>query len=77
LRVLVYSDADDNAVFCIDQPSRVFAGFGNPAITSTGTKLDHKVVALLRAIGVDARDIFTTAQQPQPIPAHHDTTADR
>jgi uncharacterized protein (DUF302 family) len=58
LRVLLYSDADGNAVFSMDQPSAVFAGFGIPEITKVGEDLDRKVAKLLRVIGVDADQAF-------------------
>ncbi|MGB6761922.1 DUF302 domain-containing protein [Mycobacterium sp.] len=58
LRVLLYSDADGNAVFSIDQPSAVFAGFGIPEITKVGEDLDRKAAKLLRVIGVDADQAF-------------------
>lgn len=52
LRVLVFSDAADEAVFAIDQPSTVFHALGHPEIAAVGVELDDKVSALLRAIGV-------------------------
>jgi uncharacterized protein (DUF302 family) len=58
LRVLLYSDADANAVFAIDRPSAVFAGFGIPEITKVGEGLDQKVAKLLRIIGVNADQAF-------------------
>jgi uncharacterized protein (DUF302 family) len=59
LRVLVYSDPSGCAVFAIDRPSTVFAGLDNNDIAATGVSLDHKVAALLRAIGVDTGDALT------------------
>jgi hypothetical protein len=56
LRVLVYADDAGNAIFAIDRPSTVFAGLGDAAIARTGDLLDDKVLGLLRALGVDARD---------------------
>jgi hypothetical protein len=58
LRVLIHSDAEDNAVFSIDQPSTVFVSLGVPDITVVGEELDQKVAALLQAIGVDAQAAF-------------------
>jgi uncharacterized protein (DUF302 family) len=60
LRVLLYSDDDGDAVFSMDQPSAVFAGFGIPEITKVGRDLDCKVAKLLRVIGVDADKAFGT-----------------
>lgn len=59
LRVLIYSDADGNAVFSIDQPSAAFGSLGIAEVTSVGEGLDRKVVNLLRLIGVDAGHAFS------------------
>ncbi len=58
LRMLVYSDADGNAVFTMDQPSSAFGSLGIPEVTEVGVGLDDKVVKLLRIAGVDATDAF-------------------
>lgn len=58
LRVLVYADADGNAVFSIDQPSAAFGSLGNADVTKVGEDLDRKVANLLRVIGVDADQAF-------------------
>jgi hypothetical protein len=50
LRVLVRSDTDDQAIFTIDRPGSVFAGWGNTEITAVGVELDHKVARLLQVI---------------------------
>jgi hypothetical protein len=50
LRVLVRSDADDQAIFTIDRPGSVFAGFGQTEITAVGEELDRKVARLLQVI---------------------------
>jgi uncharacterized protein (DUF302 family) len=54
LRVLIYADADGNAVFSIDQPSAAFGSLGIAEVTKVGEDLDRKVANLLRVIGVDA-----------------------
>lgn len=54
LRVLIYSDADDNAVWSMDRPSDAFGSLGIEDVTAVGVGLDAKVVALLRVLGVDA-----------------------
>jgi uncharacterized protein (DUF302 family) len=54
LRILVHADADDDAIFSLDQPSTVLASLGLDAITEVGLELDHKVAALLAVVGVDA-----------------------
>ncbi len=60
LRVLVFADADDNAVFSIDRPSTAFGSLGVDAISAVGEDLDRKVAALLRVIGVDVDVAFAT-----------------
>jgi uncharacterized protein (DUF302 family) len=59
LRVLVYADADGNAVFSMDQPSAAFGSLGIADVTKVGKALDRKVSNLLRAIGIDADEAFT------------------
>jgi uncharacterized protein (DUF302 family) len=58
LRVLVYSDPDDNAVFSMDQPSSAFGSLGIADVTEVGRGLDRKVANLLRVIGVDPGEAF-------------------
>ena len=58
LRLLIYADADGNAVFSMDQPSAAFGSLGIAEVTKVGESLDRKVVNLLRLIGVDADQAF-------------------
>jgi Domain of unknown function DUF302 len=58
LRLLIYADADGNAVFSMDQPSAAFGSLGIADVTQVGELLDRKVVNLLRLIGVDAEQAF-------------------
>jgi uncharacterized protein (DUF302 family) len=58
LRVLVYSDADGNAVFSMDQPSSAFGSLDIAEVTDVGLSLDRKVANLLRVIGVDPGEAF-------------------
>jgi len=60
LRVLIYADADDNAVLSMDRPGTAFGSLGVDAITVVGEGLDRKVAALLRVVGVDADEAFAT-----------------
>lgn len=64
LRVLVHSDADDNAVFSMDQPSTAFGSLGIAAVTDVGLSLDRKVANLLRVMGVDTGDAFGEGLSP-------------
>lgn len=58
LRMLVYSDADGNAIFTMDRPSIAFGSIGIPEITKVGEGLDRKVVNVLRVVGVEAEQAF-------------------
>jgi uncharacterized protein (DUF302 family) len=58
LRLLIYGDADGNAVFTMDQPSASFSSLGIAEVAEVGEGLDRKVVNLLRVIGVDAEQAF-------------------
>jgi uncharacterized protein (DUF302 family) len=58
LRVLIYADADGNAVFSMDQPSATFGSLGIAEVTKVGEGLDRKVANLLRVIGIDAEQAF-------------------
>jgi uncharacterized protein (DUF302 family) len=58
LRVLIYADADGNAVFSTDQPSAAFGSLGISEVTEVGEGLDRKVAHVLRVIGIDADRAF-------------------
>jgi uncharacterized protein (DUF302 family) len=58
LRLLVYSDADGDAVFSMIRPSSAFGSLGIAEVTEVGLSLDQKVANLLRVIGVDPADAF-------------------
>ena len=58
LRMLVYSDADGNAIFTMDRPSDAFGSLGIAEVTKVGEGLDRKVVNVLRIAGVDAEQAF-------------------
>ena len=58
LRMLVYSDADGNAIFTMDRPSAAFGSLGIAEVTKVGEGLDRKVANVLRVVGVDAEHAF-------------------
>ncbi len=58
LRLLIYADAEGNAVFSMDQPSAAFASLGIAEVTTVGEGLDRKVSNLLRVIGVETGRAF-------------------
>ena len=63
LRVLVYADADGNAVFSMDQPSAAFGSLGIAEVTKVGESLDRKVANLLRVIGIDVGQAFDASKR--------------
>ncbi|MET7491453.1 DUF302 domain-containing protein [Streptomyces sp900116325] len=58
LRMLIYGDADGNAVFSMHRPSDEFGSLGIPEVTKVGEDLDRIVVDLLKVCGVDASQDF-------------------
>jgi hypothetical protein len=58
LRMLIYSDADGDAVFTMDQPGPAFGSLGIAEVAAVGEDLDRKVVNLLRVAGVEAGQAF-------------------
>jgi uncharacterized protein (DUF302 family) len=67
LRILIHSDANDEAVFSLDQPSSVFESLEDSAISEVGRDLDDKVVSLLKVIGVDAQAAFAPGHDVGPV----------
>jgi hypothetical protein len=60
LRVFIYADDAGQGVFVIDQPSTLFGSLGDRAdVAAVGRLLDHKVAAVLSAMGVDAPAALT------------------
>jgi uncharacterized protein (DUF302 family) len=51
LRTLLYSDADGDTKFAVDQPSLLFGSFGNPDITAVGEELDGLLANLIELLG--------------------------
>jgi uncharacterized protein (DUF302 family) len=58
LRMLVYGDAEGNAVFTMDQPGPAFGSLGIDEVAEVGRGLDRKVANLLRVVGVDVEQAF-------------------
>jgi Domain of unknown function DUF302 len=58
LRTVIWEGAGGGARFSIDQPSALFASFGNPDILSVGVELDRKVAALLGHLGVEVPEVL-------------------
>ena len=54
LRLFIYADDAGQGVLVIDQPSTLFASVSDKAeVATVGMELDHKVGAVLAAMGVD------------------------
>jgi hypothetical protein len=63
LRVVIHADDAGDAVFVIDQPSTLFAGFARADIASVGRELDEKVAGVLAALGaVPPRELTRHSQ---------------
>ena len=54
LRTLIYIDSADRTRLAVDQPSTVYASFGDPVITELGIELDRQLAELLDALGIEA-----------------------
>lgn len=52
LRTLLYA-GPHGTVFTLDQPSLLFASYGNPTIAAVGRELDTLLVQLIEALGGD------------------------
>jgi uncharacterized protein (DUF302 family) len=52
LRTLIY-EGTDGTVLAVDQPSLLFASYGNPAIAAVGRELDALLVRLIELLGGD------------------------
>jgi hypothetical protein len=58
LNTLIYIDNDDRTRFAVDQPSTVFAAFGDPAIAELGLGLDGRLAELLDVLGIQASTLL-------------------
>jgi hypothetical protein len=51
LRTVIYADTEGNTRFAVDQPSTLFASYGNPAIAEVSRELDRLIANLLTTLG--------------------------
>ncbi|MGW7426724.1 DUF302 domain-containing protein [Streptomyces sp. NPDC054813] len=51
LRTLLYNDPDGDTKLAVDQPSLLFASYGDPRITDVGRELDAHLAELVRLLG--------------------------
>ena len=56
LRTLLYADTDGDTKLAVDQPSLLFASYGNPDIAAVGNELDGLLAALVELLGGDVPD---------------------
>ena len=61
LHTVIWEDADGDAWFSVDQPSKQFASVGIPAITEVGLELDRKLANLLEVLNVEVPQVLTQA----------------
>jgi hypothetical protein len=62
LNTLIYLDSEGRTRFAVDQPSTVFAAFGDPAIAELGLDLDGRLAELLDALGIQASSLLGAAR---------------
>lgn len=53
LRLLIQADENRDGVLVIDQPSTLFASFGDPRVAEVGRLLDAKLAGVLTALGAN------------------------
>lgn len=71
LRTLLYADPDGDTKLAVDQPSLLFASYGNPQVAGVGRELDRLLAELITLLGGDATP--ATGSQPlvrNPRPLH-------
>lgn len=65
LRLFIYADDAGQGVLVLDQPSTLFGSLSDSAqIAAVGRELDHKVAAVLSAMGVEAPPALTQVPIP-------------
>src|SRR5260370_3741253 len=70
LRTLLYADPDGDTKLAVDQPSLLFASYGNPHIARVRRALDALLASLIMLLGGDVPQQLTTreslAHQSEP-----------
>ena len=67
LRLFIYADDAGQGVLVIDQPSTLFGSLSdNAEVAAVGRELDHKVAAVLSAMGVDVPSVLTDSLAIHP-----------
>jgi hypothetical protein len=62
-RVIIYADQVGDTYLAVDQPSRLFASYGNPDISKVGTYLDQLLAGLLTALDAPVPAELTTTDR--------------
>jgi hypothetical protein len=65
LRTLLYADPDGDPQLAIDQPSLLFASYGNPQIADVGRELDTLLTGLISLLGADPPLQLGVSRQPR------------
>ncbi|MEU1631093.1 DUF302 domain-containing protein [Streptomyces sp. NPDC020096] len=66
LRTVLYADADGRTHLAFDQPSTIFASYGNPAVTKVCRHLDRLLADLLALLGAPVPAIPHGSKLPEP-----------
>jgi hypothetical protein len=66
LRTLLYADPDGDTKLAVDQPSLLFASYGNPKIADVGRELDALLARLITLLGGDPPAQLAAASSPAP-----------
>lgn len=64
LRTLLYADPDGDTKLAVDQPSLLFASYGNPQIADVGRELDALLANLIILLGGDSPAQLSAATYP-------------
>ena len=66
LRTLLYTDPQGDTKLAVDQPSLLFASYGNPQIAGVGRELDVLLARLITLLGGDPPAQLAAASSPGP-----------
>ena len=66
LRTLLYADPEGDTKLAVDQPSLLFASYGNPQIAGVGRELDVLLARLITLLGGDPPAQLAAASSPGP-----------
>lgn len=58
LRTTIYADVDGDTRFAVDQPSLLFASYGDERIAAVGRELDNLLAGLIKALGASVPSVL-------------------